>query len=442
MFIRYVAEHLRAPNWTAAGLALGIMFASALAVAETPRIDGARLNQTMARMKTFGGNADGGSDRIAFSLHNKAALEYLAGLMVEAGLETRIDVAGNLIGSRAGADARLAPLIAGSHIDTVINGGHYDGVVGVMAAIEAARTLNDAGYRLRHPLEIVVWSNEEAGKTGSRSFAGTVQERELALTALGEATIGDGIAFLGGDPERLSENMRSPGDVAGYVELHVEQGAVLDQAGLEIGVVTGIVGIRRWNVVIEGFANHAGTTPMAQRQDALYAAAQFVTAARRVITASPGAQVGTVGRIVAEPGAPNVIPGRVTLSLEIRDLSMDKIDRLFAQIEAEAHDIAAATDTRFAIEQYYESPAAASDPRIAALVDQAAHDLGLSRRPMPSGAGHDAQSFKDIAPLGMIFIPSRDGISHAPGEYSAPDDIANGANVLLQVLIGMDGELD
>jgi len=408
---------------------------------EDVRVDGARLNATMGHMKTFGGNAEGGSDRIAFTDHNRIALNYLSGLMADAGMEVHTDFAGNLVGRRPGTDDSLPPLLAGSHIDTVPNGGHYDGIVGVMSAIEVARTLSDQDIELRHALEIAVWTNEEGGKTGSRSMDGSVAASEMDLPSLGEKNLGEGIRFLGGDPDRLAENVRDAGSIAGYVEMHIEQGAILDRERIQIGVVDGIVGIKRWYITVHGFTNHAGTTPMDQRQDALYAASQFVTAVRHIVMDEPGRQVATVGKIEAHPGAPNVIPGRVEASLEIRDLSMDKVDLLFGRIENAAHAIGDDTGTTFDFRHYYTSPAASSDPRISGLVEDSANRLGLSNMHMPSGAGHDAQSFKDIAPLGMIFVPSRDGISHAPSEFTAPEDITNGANVLLHTLIGMDSAL-
>ncbi len=417
---------------------LALIAAIAARAAPPTEVDGARLNETMAAMKTFGGTPDGGSVRVAYSEENRQALEYLAELMTPAGLETHIDVAGNLIGRRDGREQGLAPIVAGSHVDTVPNGGHYDGIVGVMAAVEVARTLHDAGHTLRHPLQIVVWSNEEGGKTGSRSINGSVERRELGLPSLGDRTLGDGMRFLGGDPERLDENAREPGAIAGYVELHVEQGAILDREGVDIGVVDGIVGIKRWNVTVEGFANHAGTTPMDQRRDAMYAAARLITAIRDIVTAEPGRQVGTVGRLEALPGAPNVIPGTAVFSLEIRDLDMDKIDLLYARIVERANGLGEETDTTVRLEQFYESPAALTDGRIAAIVEASADALGLSSMHMPSGAGHDAQSLAPIGPIGMIFVPSKDGISHAPAEFTSEADITNGANVLLQTILSMD----
>ncbi len=405
---------------------------------DLPVVDADRLNATLDHMKSFGRNDAGGSDRVAYSEHNRAALEYLSSLMKEANLAPRMDVAGNLVGRREGKIDGLAPVVIGSHIDTVPNGGHYDGIVGVMAGIEVARTLYESGVELDHPLEVIVWSNEEGGKNGSRSYAGSVAERELDLPGLGDKTLGDGMKFLGGHPDRLHENAKTPGDIAAYVELHVEQGAILDREGISIGVVEGIVGIRRWNITVDGFANHAGTTPMDQRQDAMLVAALVIADIRRIILSEPGRQVATVGRLQAFPGAPNVIPGKVVFSLEMRDLDMDKIGRLSDRIFASATSIAEENDTRISFEQFYLSPAAITDDSIKTLVNEAADTLELSSMYMPSGAGHDAQSLKDIAPIGMIFVPSRDGVSHAPSEFTSEQEITDGANVLLRTVAGMD----
>jgi N-carbamoyl-L-amino-acid hydrolase len=422
---------------------LSVFAVSVVARADTNelRVDGTRLNATMQHMKTFGINASGGSDRVAYSSYNRDALAYLSSLMLEAGLETTIDVAGNLVGRRAGKVAGLAPVITGSHIDTVPNGGHYDGIVGAMAAIEVARTLHEAEYVTDHPLEIIVWSNEEGGKTGSRSFNGSVKPAEFALPSLGEKSLGEGIRYIGGDPENILRNVTQPGEVAALIELHIEQGAILDKEDISIGVVEGIVGIKRWNVSVDGFANHAGTTPMDQRQDAMYTAALVVAKIRQIITGEPGRQVGTVGRIQAYPGAPNVIPGKVTFSLEIRDLDMAKIDRLFGLIQSAAVELAEDNATKIQFEHFYTSPAAITDERFKTLINDSADALGLSSMHMPSGAGHDAQSLGGIAPLGMIFVPSKDGTSHAPSEFTSEQQITDGANVLLQTIIGLDGVL-
>jgi N-carbamoyl-L-amino-acid hydrolase len=220
--------------------------------------------------------------------------------------------------------------------------------------------------------------------------------------------------------------------------LHIEQGNTLDTEKINIGVVEGIVGINWWDVTIEGFANHAGTTAMNNRQDALLAAAKFIEAVNRIVTSEPGRQVGTVGRINAFPGAPNVIPGKVVLSLELRDLNAGKIKMLYDKIYAEAQKIAAASKTKFDFKEINVNIPAPTDPQMQAFIETAARELGLSTKLMPSGAGHDAQDMAQLGPVGMIFVPSVGGISHSPREFSHPADIANGANVLLHTLLKLD----
>jgi N-carbamoyl-L-amino-acid hydrolase len=257
-------------------------------------------------------------------------------------------------------------------------------------------------------------------------------------------TIGEGIRVVGGDPNRLDLAERKPGELKAFIELHIEQGAFLDEENIDIGVVEGIVGIRWWDVTIEGFANHAGTTPMNRRQDAMISAAQLTLAVNKVATSMEGRQVATVGRIRAEPGAPNVIPGRVVMSLEIRDLDAAKMQEVFDKVRIEADEIAEAQQTAISFAELdVASPPAPTDLRVRKIIAQAAQDLGLSYKFMPSGAGHDAQDMTHVAPTGMIFVPSVDGISHSPKEFTSTEDMANGANVLLRSILAIDqGALD
>jgi N-carbamoyl-L-amino-acid hydrolase len=401
-------------------------------------VDGVRLERRMRTLATFGANAAGGIDRVAFSDANVEALEWVAGLLTEAGFITEIDLAGNLIARKAGTDPELPPLMFGSHIDSVPGGGNYDGQVGSMGSVEAATTLAETGYASRHPLEVAIFSNEEGGKTGSRALVGEVEAFELDIETASGFSIGEGLKRLGGDPNRLAEARRPHGSLAAFLELHIEQGAVLDADGIDIGVVEGIVGIMRWNVTVDGVTNHAGTTPMDRRADAMVGAARFVDLVHRTARETPGRQVATVGRLIAEPGVPNVIPGRVTATLEIRDLSMDGIERLFDAIRGRTESIATEAHTTFSFDRFYTSRAAPTDERIQERVADAALELGLSARGMPSGAGHDAQSIALIAPVGMIFVPSVAGISHAPEEHTAAADVTNGANVLLHTLLAID----
>ena len=421
-----------------AGGGNGSLWPAPTALPRAPRINGPRLNGWLAELAQFGQRLDGGVDRVAFSQADLEARGWVRALMEELGLEVRIDAVGNILGRREGSEPRLPPLMLGSHIDSVPAGGNYDGPLGSLGAIEVVQTLREAGVATRHALEVVIFVNEEGGKTGSRAMAGVLRPEELELETASGFTIGEGIRRLGGDPEDLESAVRTTGDAAGYLELHIEQGAILEREGISIGVVEGIVGIRRWNATVHGSANHAGTTPMDQRQDALLGAARLVEAVNRVVTSIPGNQVGTVGRIWASPGVPNVIPGEVVLSIELRDLEMETIQRVMDGIQEEAATIGQENGTPISLEEFYLSEAAPTDERFRVWTEEACMELGLSHRRMPSGAGHDAQSMAHFAPVGMIFIPSIGGVSHRPDEYSRPEDIEAGANVLISTLLRAD----
>jgi N-carbamoyl-L-amino-acid hydrolase len=419
-------------------LSLGSLVFGHIQTESKLRVNGKRIVDHILALAEFGKNPQGGVSRVAYSDADKQGREYVLRLMREAKLDVTIDAAGNLIGRRGGSATGLKPLLIGSHIDTVPEGGNYDGVVGSMGAIEVAHTLAENNVNTRHPLEVVIFQNEEGGLIGSRAMDGELTERELDLVSRSGKTIRDGIQFIGGDTAKLADVRRRKGDIAAYLELHIEQGAILDNEKTNIGVVEGIVGINWWDVTIEGFANHAGKTAMNNRQDALLAAAKSIEAVNRVVTSVPGRQVGTVGRINALPGAPNVIPGKVVLSLELRDLDAAKINMLFERIQAEAQRIAADSKTKFDFKEINVNIPAPTDSKVRALISDAARDLGLTTKLMPSGAGHDAQDMARLGPVGMIFIPSVAGISHSPREFSHPTDIANGANVLLHTLLKLD----
>jgi N-carbamoyl-L-amino-acid hydrolase len=406
------------------------------------RVNGARLNRQLDTLSGFGKNPQGGVTRVAYSDADRQAREWTVSLMRDAGLQTEIDAAGNLIGRRAGRDAARKPILFGSHIDSVPEGGSYDGDVGSMSAIEVAKTLQENQTQTRHPLEVVIFQNEEGGLIGSRAMSGQLDVKELALISQSGKSNGDGITFIGGDLTKLESVKRAKGDIAAYVEVHIEQGGTLERRKTDIGVVEGIVGINRWDVTVDGFANHAGTTPMDQRHDAMLSAARFIIAVNRIVTSIPGRQVGTIGRISAFPGAPNVIPGKVVLTLELRDLDAAKTRLLFHRIAAESKVIAAQNGTTFSFTETNVHVPALTDPRVQAVITRVSRDLGLSTRVMPSGAGHDAQSMALLGPAGMIFVPSVNGISHAPKEFSRPKDIENGANVLLQTVLALDAEIE
>ena len=402
------------------------------------RVEPAGLIAHLEALRQFGGTPAGGTHRVGYSDADVASRALVTTWMRDAGLATSTDQAGNLIGRRAGTAKGRLPIVFGSHTDSVPDGGNYDGNVGVVAAIEVARLLQAGGVALRHPIEVTVWANEEGGLFGSRAVSGQFEAAELAARTQSGRTVAEGIRALGGNPDHIAEARRQPGSIAAYLELHIEQGATLEAERIDIGIVEGIVGIHQWDVTITGFANHAGTTPMDRRQDAMLAAGRFIDAVHRIVTTTPGRHVGTVGRIAASPGAPNVIAGTVTCSLELRDLDAATIGRLFGRIREESSRIGEATATTFAFADLHVNAPAPSDARVREVIGTAAAGLGLSTRVMPSGAGHDAQAMARLGPMGMIFIPSVGGISHSPKEFSRPEDIARGAAVLLECVRAID----
>jgi N-carbamoyl-L-amino-acid hydrolase len=406
------------------------------------RVNSSRLNSTLKTLSTYGKNEKGGSDRVAFSTHDIAARAYVIGLMQNAHLDVSVDFAGNIIGRRDGTDSSSKPIAFGSHIDEVPNGGDYDGPVGSMSAIEVMQTLSENKISTAHPLEIIIFTNEEGGVVGSRAIVGELNEEALQVVTNAGVTQYEGIKLLGGNPDRVAEMARKKGDLAAFLELHIEQGGNLDREKIQIGVVEGIVAIDWWQFTFKGMANHAGTTPMNMRKDALLPAAEFVLAVNKIVKSYEGAQVGTVGKIEAFPGAGNVIPGEVKLNLEMRDLSSEKIWKIYSEIEAKAKSLASEAGAEVSItHQEVASKPALADEGIRKIIGDQAKAMGFSTLSLPSGAGHDAQEMARIAPMGMIFIPSKDGISHAPSEYSSPEDIANGANVLLHTILQLDKTL-
>lgn len=401
--------------------------------------DSERVQQHLTELSRIGANPEGGVSRVAYSDADVAGRAYVKSLMEAAGLEVRIDAAGNLIGRHEGADHKLPTIVVGSHTDSVPHGGNYDGDVGVMGGIEVAQQLRDRHVRLRHALEIVDFTDEEGGLVGSRAMAGELSADTLNLVNTSGRSVRDGIRALGGDPNAVGHAQRGRDDLAAYLELHIEQGGTLEHTHTDIGVVQGIVGIHWWEATVTGVANHAGTTPMDQRHDALLAASDLVLAVNAAATESPGRQVATVGQIRAEPGAPNVIPGRVVLSIEVRDLDPARIEAVFERIHRRAAEIARARGTSIEFRDLNATAVPAlTDPRIRRIIDSAAHGLGLTTMAMPSGAGHDAQDIAHIAPIGMIFVPSVGGISHSPREYTASEDIAHGVNVLMRAVLAVD----
>ncbi|MDE3137856.1 MAG: Zn-dependent hydrolase [Acidobacteriota bacterium] len=409
-------------------------------------VQGARLRQTLEHLSTFGRNPDGGVTRLGFSAADMAARQYVMGLMRDAGLTVRVDPAGNIFGYRAGTE-KLPALLFGSHIDSVPHGGNFDGDVGSLSAIEVIRALNDHKIKTRHPLEVVIWTNEEGfhfrvGVFGSSAAAGTLDSSVLNRRDDQGLTLADWLRKYGQNPADIAKAKIAPGAVAAYVELHIEQGAVLDRAKIPIGVVEGIVGIGWWNCVATGFANHAGTTPMDQRRDALVAASKAVLAVRQAVRAVPGRQVGTVGIMKVEPGAPNIIPGRAEFSVELRDLDAAKVHRIWSDIQKRFAQISKEENVPIECKALDFDEPAKANPLVQQTIRDAARSAGLAYLDMPSGAGHDAQNAARFAPMGMIFVPSRNGISHSPLEFTPWPDVTNGAEVLYRSILLLDQRLN
>lgn len=403
------------------------------------RINPQRLQRSLEDLSVFGRPSGGtfadGVSRVAYSDADVAGRKLAMNLIRGAGLEPAIDTAGNIWAARDGTDPSLKPILFGSHIDSVPSGGNFDGDLGSMSAIEVMHTLQDNRVTTRHPLKAVIWQNEEGGLVGSRAARG--ETLDMARDYYG-TVLADGLKKIGGDPARIAEARLAPDSFHCYLELHIEQGGNLDKAGVPVGVVEGIVSIDEYDVEIRGFANHAGTTPMPERRNALLAAARLIEAVQDVVTSEPGRQVGTVGRLAVSPNARNVVPGLVKHSIELRDLSPEKIARLGDEIRKRAQQIAGATGTEIAITKLENDPPAMATPAIQSAIEQSAADLGLKTMRLPSGAGHDAQMMARLGPMGMIFVPSVRGISHSPRELTHWPDCVNGANVLLQSVLAMD----
>ena len=398
-----------------------------------------RISHRIEALSKFGHDSIGRNYRVAYSQGDLEGRAYFMGLMKAAGLEVSVDYAGNIIGKRAGKFPSGKYITFGSHIDMVPNGGNYDGCVGSIGALEVIEVLQEHHYLTNHPLEVIIFSNEEGGEIGSHGFHRNLSGASLKEKSNSGLLIADGIRRVGGNPDSLERIHNPAGELAAYLELHIEQGGILEKEKRDIGVVEGIVGIEEWECTVEGMANHAGTTPMNQRQDALLAAARLIISVHEAVNSYQGRQVGNIGRITALPGAPNVVPGRVIMSLELRDLSKAKIDSMFQNIETRAAAIAGSSGTRISFRNLnLGSTPELMNPDIQQAIMASATRLGLSYKVMPSGAGHDAQEMAQVVPSGMIFIPSQGGISHSPREYSTPGDMANGAGVLLQTILALD----
>lgn len=402
-----------------------------------PLVNRDRLLQSIEDLGNIGRLPQGGVRRIAYSPEDCQARHWIHGQMRDSGMDVRIDTAGNIIGRYPGLEDDLPVLATGSHIDTVPSGGRYDGAFGVLAGIEVVRSLHDQGHRLHHPIEVMVFTDEEGSMIGSKGISGRVfSDPEYYRRPNGEA-IQTCLARVGGNWDYIQQAQRQPDEIAAFVELHVEQGPILESMEKAIGVVEGVVGQHRYQITVIGQENHAGTTPMYMRCDALVAASKVVLAVNEIAT-MPGQQVATVGQMQVYPNAANVVPGKVEMSLDIRDLSNLHIDRLLEQLHLHIQEIAIATNTKISFERRLRNEPALAETHLQDMIAQVSEGLNLAYTYLPSRASHDAQELANVTDMGMIFVPSESGLSHSELEYTSPDECVQGANVLLHTLIRCD----
>ena len=407
-------------------------------------IDADRLKRYLTEISAFGKRPEGGVSRLGFSESDEEARAWLVSRMEACGLDVSVDAAGNIHGRRAGKEPDLPVILFGSHIDSVPAGGIFDGTLGSLGALEVLETLAERGVETRHPMEMIVWTDEEGvhfgqGLFGSRAATTGAARGELDLTGDDGHSLSEWLERYGQKPGELESAILDPRTVAAYLELHIEQGPKLDRGGVPIGIVDGIVGIYRFQATVDGFQNHAGTTPMEERRDAMFSAARLTQAVREEVMAKPGRQVGNVGLMEAHPGAPNVVPGRVRFPIELRDIDEGVVMDVLERLRGRAAAIGKEDGTSLSITPFAAEKPAPTDVGVQEEIHRAARGMGLDTIRLPSGAGHDAQNVsRHGIPTGMIFVRSKDGVSHNPEEWTDWDDCARGAEVLYRAVTELD----
>jgi len=406
------------------------------------RIDRARLAASMDALGRIGETPRGGLTRLALSDEDRLGRDLLVRWMKEAGLAVSVDQMGNIFGIRAGMET-LAPVLMGSHADSVPTGGKYDGQLGVLCALEVIRSLDDRGARTRHPVGMVIFTNEEGARFQPAMIGSGVMAGKIPLEDAYNTRDRDGVR-LGDELERigyLGPEPCIPRPLRAYLELHIEQGPLLEEEGLPVGVVEGIVAIAWSRLTLAGVQDHAGPTPMRIRHDALVAAAEVVRGIREIPRRVGGDLVSTVGRLDVSPNIPNAIPGRVSLSIDLRGPDEADLTRALGMVDRIVKDAARRAGVTSTLEHYWRVPRTVFDPGVVSAVERAARALRCGHRRILSGAGHDAQYMAAICPTGMIFVPSRAGRSHCEEEFTGLDDIEHGANTLLLAAAELAGTL-
>ena len=396
------------------------------------RINRKRLEESMEALGRVGATAKGGLNRVALTDDDRRGRDLLVEWMRQAGLSVTVDRMGNIFGQRAGSDG-LPPVMMGSHADSVPTGGKYDGQLGVLCALEAIRTLNDEKAATRHPVAMAIFTNEEGARFQPAMIGSGVMAGKIPLEDAYNARDRDDVR-LGDELERigyLGSEPCVPRPLRAYLELHIEQGPILEEQHLSVGVVEGIVAISWSRLTLTGVQDHAGPTPMRIRHDALVAAAEIVRGVREIPRKIGGDMVSTVGRLDVTPNIPNAIPGRVSLSVDLRAPDEHHVTRAMGFLDRLVKDAARVEGVTYELDHYWRMPRTHFDVEVVDTIEEAAKGLGYGYRRILSGAGHDAQYMAAICPTGMIFVPSRGGRSHCEEEFTPMDDIEKGANTLL-----------
>lgn len=404
-------------------------------------INRSRLHNNIMNLSEIGRTGETGVCRLAHSREDRQAVDWVKGWMEAAGLTTRIDAFGNLIGRLEGRFPDAPVLMVGSHIDTQPYGGRYDGTVGVLGGLEAVQTMIESGYKPAMPIEVVSFSDEEGtrfgkGLFGVRGMLGQLEEGELERTDANGITRRQALLEFGGDPAKFKESEYAPGTIGMYLELHIEQGPVLESLGEPIGIVTGISGPLWLTVELRGFAGHAGSVPMHLRKDALVGAARVINEVRRLARSEAGAPtVGTVGSLEVFPNSRNIIPEHVRFTIDLRDIDHERRLALEKQLIESIHKIAEEEGLSCSIREDMSSAPRYCAPGIMEAVRASAGEIGLNPPELMSGPFHDALAMSHCCDYGMIFVRCKDGISHNPQEYASEEDIAIGTEVLYRTLL-------
>lgn len=395
-----------------------------------------RIRQDIEEINRYT-TAGPGINRLSFTPEHREAVDYVRRQLEAVGYEMRVTPHGNYRFRRRGDDWLRPAVAAGSHIDAVPEGGRFDGVAGVVAAIEVARLLLETGDRLTRPYEVIIFSEEEGSRfggvlTGSKAMVGSLTKKDLAqMRDINGISYVEALEQDGIDVSGWEEAVIRSGDIDAYFELHIEQSVVLEAKGFSVGVVTGITGIRQYRVTYQGMANHAGATPMSLRADSLAAAAEAIQAVERLIQQAPGGtMVGTVGILENEPNVSNVIPGKTYFSLDLRDVDQQRLIDMSEAVVSRVKEIAARRNINCELKMTADAAPKALSNRARQALINAAEGLGIKALEMPSGAGHDAQEMARVTDVGMIFVPSIAGRSHCPEEESRFVDIADGTSIL------------